>query len=209
MLISGNANAEVENTSNVGDYDASISEVEREAGKEIDAIIEINSTEEPEMDYEGEIEETPTPEELDFRYDIDGVDDIAPNAFKVSLPECSDERLLDLVKSSVEAYNNRNPALSVIGARRQLLMLKHIDKLSPMSSDNLTSKDDYTLANEIITLKLNRGVSAINIKVCKGPNSSDNVSLYVIVYELDGSIIGKIINFANENPREKDLEFIY
>lgn len=149
-----------------------------------------------------------SPDNEKISYVIEGGENVSISGYR-PLPDCSDERLLELVRGDIIGYQNRNPASSIIEKRQQMLMLKRISSLSDISSENVTSKENFKLANELIILKINQAIPSTNIKVCKGPKGINNVYLYVIVYDDGNFIKGKILNFAKEGPKEQELEILY
>lgn len=198
-----NNKVEVEDSDD--DYDYGV-------GKEIDRVL---SEIEPAMVKtndeitEEDKEFKPTPEPDNFEYKIEVEDDESSTSSIFFLPECNDERFLVLVKDHITAYQNRYPANTVIGKRKQMLMLKKISFFEEISPENITSKDDFTLANEIITLKINNGISSQNLRVCKGPMGIKNSNLYIITYKDGNLVISKILNFAEPGATKRDLEFYY
>lgn len=197
-------------------------EIIEKIGDEIDSIVSenqphvISSSENEGLRDPITLEEAQTPsvpisedDDANFSYNLKGSNAVPDSEFKVFLPDCNDKKLLELVRTHIVAYQNRNPAETIVGKRKQLLMLKRISSLDDVSPENITSKDDIRLANEIIMLKINKGIPAMNIRVCKGPKANNDLYLYVISYNDGKFTTNKIINFADEGSKEQNLEFLY
>lgn len=125
----------------------------------------------------------------------------------VSLPYCEDEELISLVKDIMTGFSSRYSSVSVVDRRRKDLMIKNFTRLDEIYSSHLTSKDDVTLANTVVMLKINEGVLADDIRVCQGPYALQGY-LYVLLYKKNNIVHVKILNFADQGQRESDLEFM-
>lgn len=152
---------------------------------------------------------TPSYAEEDFEYVVEAGENYNFSKPSIPMPTCSDGRVLTLTKNTMAAYQERNPAITVSGKRKQKLILKNLQTLEDISPDNVTSKYDINLANELVSLKINENITSLDLVVCRGPEILGNSNMYVILYQKNGVIIGKIINFAEPGKSERDLEFIY
>lgn len=127
----------------------------------------------------------------------------------IMLPDCNDESLIRLVKYAIEDYQIQNPASTVWGKRKQALMLKKLSSFEEIPATDITSKEDILLANDLIKIKINEGVRAENMRICRGPKVQDKNYLYLLLYIAYGDVNVKIVNFVGPGEDKSGLDFIY
>ncbi len=115
-----------------------------------------------------------------------------------NLPSCSDKRLAEQVLAKINAYEAAKPALNAVTKRNQTLMLKDIKSFKEVNSENFTSKQNANVADRLITLKVNKGVSANSIFLCQSNSNGPSKNLYLLVYWDEYRPKVEIINYAPE-----------
>ncbi|MFV0626532.1 MAG: hypothetical protein ACK5N8_04200 [Alphaproteobacteria bacterium] len=126
---------------------------------------------------------------------------------EVEMPKCHDENLRQKVVKLISDYQENNKEITILGKRNQFLILKRLSDFEPVYQEKIDNKKDFELANEVIKTKINLGVDAENIQICRCTKNIDGKDLYVLMYKKDNKINGKVINFTTEGINVDQLSF--
>lgn len=130
------------------------------------------------------------------------------SAKELKMPKCDEQDFRNDVIELIKNYQENNKEVTVIGKRKQALMLKRLAAFVEVKPKDVNVKKDYDLANELIKSKINLGLTDDDIRICKCTNSIDGKDLYVFMYERHNAIYGKIINFETEGLNADQLTFV-
>ncbi len=127
----------------------------------------------------------------------------------VVLPECSDSKLTLKVKQVTDEFQAKTEASSIRDRRHQILVSKSIGKFSDEELSSFRPKDNYTVANRMITLKINGGLDEKNIKLCSSDSTLVGHKIYLLMFPENGKIKVEVINFSTDQGEGNILPFVY
>ncbi len=110
-------------------------------------------------------------------------------------PQCDNPRLLEKVKARIEQYYQQQKQTSIIDERRQVLMLKKLKTFTPVDVQNFPPQENYAVADRLIDIKINEGVKAQDLSLCK---SSGEREIYLLIYPQNNFYTIEIINFPGQ-----------
>lgn len=94
----------------------------------------------------------------------------------VALPDCNDARLLELTRRQLAAFQAAEGAGNLYDRRAQKLAVKNTAEFEELSVADFVPRDNYRVANRIISYKINRGLSNEDMRLCRGNNPVLKVS---------------------------------
>ena len=110
-----------------------------------------------------------------------------------SLPECNDTGVLTAIAEKIAEYYRGSPATSIIGRRRQALLLKNLREFTEIPIDDFDNADNYAVASQLIMTKVNYHFGNDDLRLCKGNDDSD---IYLLMYPEGGGTRVHILNFV-------------
>lgn len=117
---------------------------------------------------------------------------------------CDNPEIIAQVLEHIEAYQQANPANSVVEKRRRGLLLKNLNTFTPENPDGFTNKNDFLTANRLIMLKINDGYKNEDFTLCKSSGDGQKYNIYLLMYPQENAKSKvEIINFL---PPEKSGE---
>lgn len=118
----------------------------------------------------------------------------------VSMPDCNDPRLLQQLRDNLTPYVD-NGDTTIINRRKVDLVLKNINKMTPIDYADIDTSKTNAVADRVIELKINMKKHIEDIKICKSDSSIMKLSeFYVLMYYTNDDLTVEVINFANKNP---------
>ncbi len=120
-------------------------------------------------------------------------------------PQCSSPRLLEKVLARIAQYYKEKPISSIVEQRKQVLMLKKLNGFEPIDINSFEPKTNYAVADRLIDIKINDGVKAADMSLCK---STGDREIYLLIYPQNNFYTIEIINFPGQ-PVSKDFTTVY
>ena len=127
----------------------------------------------------------------------------------VALPDCNDARLLELTRRQLAAFQAAEGAGNLYDRRAQKLAVKNTAEFEELSVADFVPRDNYRVANRIISYKINRGLSNEDMRLCRGNNPVLKSQLYLLLYPQNGGISADIINYGSSSSENSLLRFTY
>lgn len=116
-------------------------------------------------------------------------------------PQCDNPRLLAKVLSRIEQYYKENPQTSIIERRKQALMMQRLNKFEPVDLNKFQPKDNYAVADRLIDIKINDGIKAKDLSLCK--SVGEEREIYLLIYPQNNFYTIEIINFPGQPISQK------
>ena len=126
-----------------------------------------------------------------------------------SLPECNDAKLRRLLDEKIDAYYRKTPPESLIEKRMQKLILRNFHSFEAVDTSNFSPDDDFRVANKLVSIKINNGLTDDEIRLCRTQSDSKLPVVYLLIYPENFTYLVEVINFINYNPSYKDFLLIY
>lgn len=121
---------------------------------------------------------------------------------------CDNKEIIEQALKKIEAYQEANPANSVVEMRRRRLLLKNLHYFEQQNPDGFTNKNDFLTANRLIMLKINDGYRNEDLTVCKSAGDGQKYNIYLLMYPLaNGKSKVEIINFLPPEKSGETFEF--
>lgn len=120
-------------------------------------------------------------------------------------PECNNPRLLEKVLKRIEQYYQEKKQTSIIEQRKQALLLKKLEKFQSVDINNFIPKENYAVADRLIDIKINDGIKAKDMSLCKSMGERE---IYLLIYPQNGFYTIEIINFPGQ-PISKNFTTVY
>lgn len=120
-------------------------------------------------------------------------------------PQCDSSRLLEKVLARIAQYYTEKPTSSIVEHRKQVLMLKKLKGFEAVDINSFEPKTNYAVADRLIDIKINDGVKAADLSLCK---STGDREIYLLIYPQNNFYTIEIINFPGQ-PVSKDFTTVY
>lgn len=120
-------------------------------------------------------------------------------------PQCNNQRLHEKVLARIAQYYKENPESSIVEQRKQALMLKSLKNFVPVDIESFPPKESYAVADRLIDIKINDGVKAKDMSLCKSEGKRE---IYLLIYPHNNLYKVEIINFPGQ-PISKDFTTVY
>lgn len=120
-------------------------------------------------------------------------------------PQCSSPRLLEKVLARIAQYYKEKPTSSIVEQRKQVLMQKKLNGFEAIDINSFEPKTNYAVADRLIDIKINDGVKAADMSLCK---STGDREIYLLIYPQNNFYTIEIINFPGQ-PVSKDFTTVY
>jgi len=114
------------------------------------------------------------------------------------MPDCNDEEILQQIKKFVESLID-SADTTIIGRRRNVLVLKNIKNFAPIDISATNSKNDTPVADRIIELKINNKLNESEIKACKLDSKIIGAPIYTVMYNNGAELKVEVLNLVKEN----------
>ncbi len=126
-----------------------------------------------------------------------------------TFPQCSDPVLIaqaqEVLRQARKGDDNQG---SIYRRRRTVLALKNIDNFKEVSLKTFRPKDNYTVAQKMMTIKMNEHISEADLQLCASDNPILKNKVYLLLHEVPEGIKADILNYPlGEN--EDNPSFIY
>lgn len=115
-------------------------------------------------------------------------------------PECDNQRLKEKVLARIEEYYKQNKHTSIVDTRHQVLMLKKLKGFTSVDIKSFKPEDNYNVADRLIDIKINDGVKAADLSLCK---STGDKEIYLLIYPQNNFYTVEIINFPGQTDSKK------
>ncbi len=120
-------------------------------------------------------------------------------------PECDNPRLKEKVLARIQEYYQEKKQTSIVDERRQALMLKRLKSFVPVDVKSFQPQENYNVADRLIDIKINDGVKAQDLSLCK---STGDREIYLLIYPQNNFYTVEIINFPGQ-PDSKKFTTVY
>lgn len=107
------------------------------------------------------------------------------------------------------AFQAAEGAGNLYDRRAQKLAVKNTAEFEELSVADFVPRDNYRVANRIISYKINRGLSNEDMRLCRGNNPVLKSQLYLLLYPQNGGISADIINYGSSSSENSLLRFTY
>lgn len=115
-------------------------------------------------------------------------------------PKCDNPRLREKVLARIQEYYQQNKQTSIVDERRQALMLKKLKSFTEVDTKSFQPQENYSVADRLIDIKINDGVKASDLSLCK---SVGNREIYLLIYPQNNFYTVEIINFPGQTDSKK------
>lgn len=144
--------------------------------------------------------EAPEPGRAKGLTDITDSDDFISDSANIDMPNCDNLQLHQLVQDKIANYFKKEHATSIVEKRRQILLLRHLNKFESIDPAEITPQDNRLLADKIITYKINKGLEEENMRICR---SLAYHPIYLFMYPEQDAFRVEIVNFPGQADSEK------
>ena len=130
------------------------------------------------------------------------------NATKLTLPNCNDSKLHQLLQRKISEYYNTHLAVSQLEQRTQKLISRHMNYFEAIDTATFSPKDNIFVANKLMGVKINNGLEDNEIRICRTRITGNLPDVYLLIYPYNYSYMVDIINFAGVSS-SRDFFIIY
>ena len=117
----------------------------------------------------------------------------------IEMPACDNLQLHQLVRDKVADSFDDTQAKSLVEKRRQILMLRHLNKFTEIRLSEITPSSNSMLADKIITYKINKGLKEENMRICRNFSYRP---IYLYIYPDQEGFKVEILNFPGQANSE-------
>lgn len=128
---------------------------------------------------------------------------------QIRLPDCNDKLLAELVLGKIADYQQEHEASNLLEKRRQTLLLKNLNKFTEIPVVGFTSRQNFTVANNLLMTKINNGLDDQEIRLCKNQGLGNAGEIYLLIYPDINQIRVNILNFAQTSNAENAFFVVY
>lgn len=118
----------------------------------------------------------------------------------LNIPECDNARLHDLVSSKISAYFAEEHSSSIIERRNQVFLLRNLKNFETLEPEAFPQKENTKVADKLIAYKINKGLTAEKIRLCR---SGVSHPIYLLIYPENSFYRVEIINFPGQTNSER------
>ena len=122
------------------------------------------------------------------------------------LPTCNDPKMIEMVFNRIKEYQSTEKVENIVEKRHQILILKDVTSFHEEFASGFNSKNNFFVANKLIMLKINQGLTDNQIRVCQSSSQGLASQLYLIIYPENYEVRVDIMNYL---PQDSDFGFIY
>ncbi len=123
-----------------------------------------------------------------------------------NMPDCNDSRLISEVKEAIRSYLDDMPPMSILDYRKRHLVLKNIEKYTEVAIDEFKPSDNYLVANELTTTKINQHMTNSDFRLCA---SGGQKPIYLLIYPEDFRYRVQIIDFIAPTSKGNAFSLLY
>lgn len=127
----------------------------------------------------------------------------------LSLPECNDAKLKDLVREKIVSHFASTNRRSLVDQRRQKLLLRNLEQFKEISVASFPRKENYWVADNILMTKINDGLKDEDLRLCRSSFSGRIAPIYLLLHPENYQRVVDIINFVPQSGKGKDFFIIY
>lgn len=120
-------------------------------------------------------------------------------------PTCENARLSEKVLQRIKQYYADHKEISIVNQRRQALLLKNLNKFSAVPVSTFNPKNNYSVADRLIDIKINEGIPEEKISLCK---SQSKENIYLLIYPTGSFYTVEIVNFPGQK-NSKEFKTVY
>lgn len=125
------------------------------------------------------------------------------------LPLCSDTKLEDGVRKTLEKYITEKESSAPSEARKAKLLAKYSQNFETVDTASFKPDEERSVANLIIDLKMNYALGDNDIRVCKDPYKINKKTIYIVVYRKDNKVFVEIPNAYDSIGTTEKVIFEY
>lgn len=122
-----------------------------------------------------------------------------------NVPLCNEPKILEKILEKIKKYQQENPKSSIIENRKYALMLKDLRSFEEIDPQKLDIKNNYAVADKLITTKINKNVTEDQLRLCQSTGEGISKDLYLLIYRKNYETIVDIINYA---PVNEEFDFV-
>lgn len=119
---------------------------------------------------------------------------------KITFPDCDDERLLAETRRLMDEYQTNETAENIHQYRRQRLVAKNMGRFTAVDVSEFKPRDNYEVADRMITLKINDGIPSDAFRICRGSNSVIGREIFLLMYPAENQVVVEVLNFTASEP---------
>ena len=114
---------------------------------------------------------------------------------QVPLPLCNDSELAEKLSSKIkEAYKVKYADDDLYSKRQRKLFLKNVRDLEEVNVSEI-NKSNFDFYSKYTELKINKALTAEDIRVCKLKKNNNLKKVYLLIYKYKGETFVDFVNF--------------
>lgn len=125
------------------------------------------------------------------------------------LPLCSDTKLEDGVRKTLEKYITEKESSAPSEDRKAKLLAKYSQNFESIDTSLFKPDEERSVANLIIDLKMNYALDDNDIRICKDPYKINQKTIYIVVYRKDNNVFVEIPNAYDSIGTTEKVIFEY
>ena len=106
-------------------------------------------------------------------------------AKSAELPLCNDARLQNVISEQIKNINEENVKKSPLNTRFSALFQKYLVSLQEIDVEKFDKKEDYSISDGIMELKVNKGYGVDDVRLCKSSYNGEENRVYAMIYADD------------------------
>ena len=121
------------------------------------------------------------------------------------LPACNDKEMINAVTAHIQEYQEGNPSNSIVGRRKQKLIVKNLRDFEDVSIADFDRKSNYSVAKELVMAKVNYHLEEKDMRLCSNTGSD----IYLLMYPEGSGARVQIINFVPVTGDSNDFSVYF